>query len=166
VAFPTPEKLYGPQLRAVQSKRDSREAGGFGGTDCVNFLELWLRRELSQFFLGSARQNQFYKSAGLNPRKMGRYFLNASEHALLQAGRIIQITSSLSELTFVDFSSHTKTNELKNEELVAFIPCKPHPIAPYLDPESFFTFFSRKSSASMSDDVIKATLVFAVPKSK
>lgn len=93
---------------------------------------------------------------------MGRYFLNASEHALLQAGRIIQITSSLSELTFVDFSSHT----LKNEELVAFIPCEPHPIAPYLDPESFFTFFSRKSSASMSDDVIKATLVFAVPKSK
>jgi hypothetical protein len=135
---------------------------GAGRTDCGKFLESRLRRELSQFFLGSARQNQFYKSAGLNPRKMGRYFLNASEHALLQAGRIIQITSSLSELTFVDFSSHT----LKNEELVAFIPCEPHPIAPYLDPESFFTFFSRKSSASMSDDVIKATLVFAVPKSK
>ena len=93
---------------------------------------------------------------------MGRYFLIPSEHALLEAGRNIPIPRSLSEMKF----SGLETSLNDDEELVAFIPCEPHPIAPYLDAESFYTFFSRKSSASMSDDVIKATLVFAVPKSK
>jgi hypothetical protein len=91
---------------------------------------------------------------------MGRYFLNATERALLQAGRKISISSSLSEMKYVDL----QTNKQENEELVALIPCELHPIAPYLDAESFFTFFSRESSASMSEDVIKGTLVFAVLK--
>jgi len=91
---------------------------------------------------------------------MGRYFLNATERALLKAGRKISISLCLSEMKYVDLSSHTQ----ENEELVAFIPCEPHAIAPYLDAESFFTFFSRESCASMSEDVIKATLVFAVLK--
>ena len=93
---------------------------------------------------------------------MGRYFLNATERALLQAGRKISISSSLSEMKFVDLFS--VTNKQENEELVALIPCELHPIAPYLDAESFFTFFSRRSCASMSEDVIKGTLVFAVLK--
>jgi hypothetical protein len=91
---------------------------------------------------------------------MGRYFLNATERALLQAGRKISISSGLSEMKYVDL----QTNKQENEELVALIPCELHPIAPYLDAESFFTFFSRRSCASMSEDVIKGTLVFAVHK--
>jgi len=97
---------------------------------------------------------------------MGRYFLNATERDLIKAGRKVLIPSSLSEMKFADLSFYTQTKQLKNEELVVFIPCEPHPIAPYLDAESFFTFFSRKSCASMSEDVIKATLVFAVLKTK
>jgi hypothetical protein len=91
---------------------------------------------------------------------MGRYFSNPSERALLEAGRKVSISLSLSEMKFVDL----QTNKQENEELVALIPCELHPIAPYLDAESFFTFFSRRSCASMSEDVIKGTLVFAVHK--
>jgi len=95
---------------------------------------------------------------------MGRYFLIATERALLKAGRKISISSSLSEIEYDDLFS--VTNKQENEELVALIHCELHPIAPYLDAESFFTFFSRKSSASMSEDVIKATIVFAVLSDK
>lgn len=93
---------------------------------------------------------------------MGRYFSNPSERALLEAGRKVSISLSLSEMKFVDLSS--VTNKQENENLVALIPCEPHPIAPYLDAESFFTFFSRKSSASMPEDVIRETIVFAVKR--
>ena len=95
---------------------------------------------------------------------MGRYFSNPSKRALLEAGRKISISLSLSEMKFVDLSSHTQTNIQPNEDLVALIPCELHPIAPYLDAESFFTFFSRKSYASMSEDVIRETIVFAVKR--
>ena len=93
---------------------------------------------------------------------MGRYFSNPSERALLEAGRKVSISLSLSEMKFVDLSS--VTNIQPNEDLVALIPCELHPIAPYLDAESFFTFFSRKSYASMSEDVIRETIVFAVKR--
>ena len=95
---------------------------------------------------------------------MGRYFLNASERALLHAGRKVSISLILSEMKFVDLCLITQKHE--NEELVAFIPCDPHPIAPYLDPESIFTFFSRKSAACMSNDEIKGTVVFVLGKAK
>lgn len=91
---------------------------------------------------------------------MGRYFLHPTPLSLSQVGRELLI-KFWPGMTFQSFSYLIAP---EYEDIIAYIPCKPEPIAPYLEDESVFkTFFVEKWSI-LPTHVLQASHFYAVRK--